>query len=122
MTRSRLEPNDRRDALLACAVALAESDGYGKVNRSTVADRAGVSPGIVSHYFGTVRELREAVMEHAIAHSVLAIVADGIAVNDSNVAILGVSLRRRAKEFLSKRAIETTIARTWKPSIGGTAV
>lgn len=116
--RQRLEPNDRRESLLLAALALAEAEGYGKVNRSSVAERAGVSPGIVSHYFGDVRNLREAVMERAIIDRCMPVIADGLAVSDGTALAAPIHVRRLAKTALGARSIEASIARTWKPTLG----
>ncbi|MFB4319534.1 TetR/AcrR family transcriptional regulator [Actinomadura sp. 21ATH] len=55
--RVRKEPDERRDQILACARALFSSRPYGTVSNTEIAAAAGVSRGLLNHYFGTKREL-----------------------------------------------------------------
>lgn len=57
--RVRGLPVERKRALLAAAVRVFERDAH--ITRGAVAREAGVSPGLVSHYLGNVREIRRAV-------------------------------------------------------------
>ncbi|MDQ1287554.1 MAG: hypothetical protein QG622_1119 [Actinomycetota bacterium] len=53
----RLEPDERRRQILACAVRLFGDRPYAEVSTTDVARAAGVARGLVNHYFGTKREL-----------------------------------------------------------------
>ncbi|MDL4774070.1 TetR/AcrR family transcriptional regulator [Actinomadura xylanilytica] len=55
--RVRKEPDERRDQILACARALFSRRPYGTVSNTEIAAAAGVSRGLLNHYFGTRREL-----------------------------------------------------------------
>lgn len=55
--RRRLEPDERRAQILACARKMFRERHYDAVSTSELAQRAGVTRGLVNHYFGTKREL-----------------------------------------------------------------
>jgi AcrR family transcriptional regulator len=55
--RRRLEPDVRREQILACAVRLFGDRPYADVSGTDVARAAGVTRGLVNHYFGTKKEL-----------------------------------------------------------------
>jgi len=51
--RRRLDPDERRRQILACAVRLFGERPYAGVSTTDVAREAGVARGLVNHYFGT---------------------------------------------------------------------
>ena len=53
----RLEPDERRAQILACAIELFGERPYASVSTMELARRAGVARGLINHYFGTKREL-----------------------------------------------------------------
>ncbi len=53
----RLEPDERREQILACAVELFGERAYASVSTTELARRAGVARGLINHYFGTKRDL-----------------------------------------------------------------
>lgn len=55
--RERLETHERREQLLAVAKSLFLERPYDQVSMDDLAARAGVSKGLVFHYFGSKREL-----------------------------------------------------------------
>ncbi|QNE35349.1 TetR/AcrR family transcriptional regulator [Leifsonia shinshuensis] len=77
----RKEREDRRQEILETSAAIALSEGLGRVTARRVAERVGVRPGLVTHYFAAVDELlasafsllviadREALNERASEHS-----------------------------------------------------
>jgi AcrR family transcriptional regulator len=68
---ARLTPAARRQQILATARRLVESGRVERVSVEAVAEHAGVSPGLLFHYFGTQRKFRQAVIEE-IAGELLA--------------------------------------------------
>jgi AcrR family transcriptional regulator len=54
---TRLEHDDRRAQILACARRLFSERHYGGVSMSEVAREAGVTRGLLHHYFGSKRDL-----------------------------------------------------------------
>lgn len=51
MTRTVMDPEERRRELLACAMRLFAEGGYDNVSVRAVARAAGVAPGLAYHYF-----------------------------------------------------------------------
>jgi AcrR family transcriptional regulator len=54
---TRLEHDERRAQILSCARRLFSGHHYGEVSLAYVAREAGVTRGLLHHYFGTKREL-----------------------------------------------------------------
>lgn len=61
---NRLTEDDRRAALIAAAIALISEGGPATATVRAIAERAGVTPGLIRHYFAT----KEALMRAAYAH------------------------------------------------------
>lgn len=53
----RLEPDERRAQILACARRLFRERHYEAVSTTELARQSGVARGLINHYFGTKREL-----------------------------------------------------------------
>lgn len=71
----RLEPDERREQILACAIKLFGERPYSAVSTTELAQEAGVARGLINHYFGTKRDLYLEVVrkmvtfpEHAVEH------------------------------------------------------
>ena len=55
--RRRLEHDERRRQILECALELFSERSYVAVSTAEIARRAGVTRGLINHYFGTKRDL-----------------------------------------------------------------
>jgi AcrR family transcriptional regulator len=66
-TRTRLDPDVRREQILAAAREVFVAEDYANASMEAVAKRAGVTTGLVNHYFGTKRDLYLAVVEDLAA-------------------------------------------------------
>jgi AcrR family transcriptional regulator len=55
--RRRLEPDERREQILCCAMRLFGEHPYASVSTTELARQAGVARGLINHYFGTKRDL-----------------------------------------------------------------
>jgi AcrR family transcriptional regulator len=53
----RLNPTDRREQILVCAMRLFEERSYTEVSTADIADAAGIGRPLIHHYFGTKRDL-----------------------------------------------------------------
>lgn len=75
----RLEPDERREQIFACAARLFGERPYADVSTSDIATAAGVARGLINHYFGTKRELYLAVLRRTVTlpQATLDIVTDG---------------------------------------------
>ncbi len=84
--RQRLSPTARRDQLLDTTLELAAQGDIALVSAKEVAERAGVSEGLVFHYFGTRQELVAAAVSRA-AESLLAGLDAGPAGQDPRASL-----------------------------------
>lgn len=69
----RLEPDERREQIYACAARLFGERPYSAVSTSDIATAAGVARGLINHYFGTKRELYLEIVRRALTVPRLAI-------------------------------------------------
>ncbi len=66
-TRTRLDPAERRDQLLALGVELLATRSLDEISIDLLAESAGVSRGLLYHYFGGKQDFHEAVVRYAAA-------------------------------------------------------
>lgn len=69
--RRRLQPEERRDAILDAALAAFAEVGYGQATLNDVADRLGVTKGCLYHYFESKEQLLAELVRHRLASPVL---------------------------------------------------
>ena len=103
MSEKRMQPKERRAAILTAAVELARAEGYNRITREGIAKAAGgVSEGLVSQYFNTMAQLRRALIRHAIKANppVLEIIAQGLAAKDPHALKASDELKRQAADSL----------------------
>lgn len=68
--------------ILNSAISVAERDGFLNMTRSAIAKHAKVSEGKVSNAYGSMIQLRRAVMRQAIHLEINSIIVAGIVSND----------------------------------------
>jgi len=68
--------------ILNAAIKLANKKGYRNITRDCVAHRAKVSPALVNHYFGTIRQLQKCVLIFAIENRVHNLIVQGLTLRD----------------------------------------
>lgn len=61
----RLTPGDRRQQILTTARRLLDNRAIDDISVEAVAKEAGVSPGLLFHYFGSQRKFRDAIVQVA---------------------------------------------------------
>jgi AcrR family transcriptional regulator len=66
-TRTRLTPDQRRTQLLDLGVSLLATRSLDELTIDVLAEEAGISRGLLYHYFGNKHEFREAVVRRAVA-------------------------------------------------------
>ncbi|MEU3624398.1 TetR family transcriptional regulator [Amycolatopsis coloradensis] len=69
----RLEPDERKEQIFACAARLFGARPYSEVSTSDIAAEAGVARGLINHYFGTKRELYLEIIRRALTVPRLAV-------------------------------------------------
>jgi AcrR family transcriptional regulator len=98
---TRLDPKERKSQLLDVALLHAQNKGLNGLRRDAIAADAGVSDGLVSRYFNTMKQLRRAVMRAAINRQILPIIAEGIALRDPDALKAPEELRTKALATLA---------------------
>lgn len=99
--RTRLsDPLQRKEQILEEALKLATKRGYKNLTRHAVADAAGCSTALVSHYFNTFVQLERAVMRAAVTRGILPIIAQGITRQDAQALKAPFELRKAALQSL----------------------
>ncbi len=98
VNKSRVPATLRKEHILAVAVELAKTTGYTKITRDGIAEAAGVSFGLVTKYFGTMNQLKVAVVRSAVKQGIPEIVAQGLANGDERA--------RKAPDTLKQEAIQ----------------
>lgn len=98
--RKRANPNLRKDQILKVALDICEQKGYANLTREKIAEAAGVSPGTVSIHFGTMPQLKRAVMRSAIKNEVIPIVAEGLAAKDPHASKAPAEIKAKAATLI----------------------
>ena len=98
--RKRRLPADRKAEILDYALLLARDVGYQNVSRDALAEKIGCSAALISAYFGTMPNLRRAIMGAAVARSDLIVIAQGLGAGDPKARAATLSTRRAALEKL----------------------
>jgi AcrR family transcriptional regulator len=65
-SRSRLTPEERRTQLLDLGVSLLATRSLDELTIDVLAEEAGISRGLLYHYFGNKQDFREAVVRRAV--------------------------------------------------------
>ena len=73
---ARLEHDERRSQILACARRLFSERHYGAVSTAEIARQAGVARGLLHHYFGSKRELYLEVVRSMVSMPLQPVPAD----------------------------------------------
>lgn len=95
-TRERLDPETRKEAILAAAVRRAQVVGLAGLRRDDVAAEAKVSQGLVTLYFNTMTQLKRAVIRYAVHAELLPLIAQALAANEPEAKKAPADLRKRA--------------------------
>lgn len=99
--RKRVNPNLRRKHVLAAALELAKTKGYNSVTRGDIAGSAGVSPGLISHYFKSIEALQVVILKTAVKREILEIIAQGITNKDPIALQAPGGLKAKAVAYLA---------------------
>lgn len=85
-----------KEHVLEVAYTMAQRDGFLTLSRQNIARESGVATGSVSHYWGTMQTLRDAVMTRAIEENDVEIIVAGIAAGNEVVKSAPKELRLKA--------------------------
>lgn len=100
--RKRVNPNLRRKHVLNTAIKLAKTKGYNSVTRGDIATSAGVSPGLVSHYFNSIEALHVVILKTAVKREILEIIAQGLTRKDPIAIQAPKELKYKALAYLAE--------------------
>jgi AcrR family transcriptional regulator len=89
-----------KQTILTAALQLARRHGYTNVTRCQIAALSGCTSTLVPHYFGTMPQLRRAIMGEAIRTRDLTVIAQGLIAKDVRAMNLPDELKREALESL----------------------
>lgn len=101
VSKTRANPALRKDHILTVAVGMAKTEGYNKITRDKIAEGAGVSMGLVTRYFGTMNQLKTAIMRRAIKQGIAEIIAQGLANGDDYAKKAPAELKAEAATLLA---------------------
>ncbi len=96
----RMNPETRSDEIVAAGLRLAKNNGWKSLTRDGVATEAGVSFAMVNFRFGTMTQLKRAVMREAIRREELRVIAQGYVSDDPTALKIDVELKTRALSSL----------------------
>jgi len=102
VVKSRTNPKDRKQQILNAAISVARDKNYSTITREDIANRAQVSTGSVARYFGTMCQVRRAIMRAAIQKEILPIIAQGLVGNDKNAEKAPAQLKEKAMKSYYK--------------------
>lgn len=101
-TFNRMNPEQRRLAMLAAALKLSQKPGgFTGLERGPVAAAAGCSASLVNHYFSNMEGLRAAVVKQAVQDKILSIIGQAVVANHVSVRRLDRALKSKAVASLS---------------------
>ncbi len=98
----RQKPEIRKEAIIAEALRLATVGNYDQVQRKQIADNLGVSPPALTYHFGTMPQLKRAVMRAAIAAENLKVIAQGLVAQDEHAKKAPAELQQRALDSFKR--------------------
>jgi Transcriptional regulator len=97
-----MKPNDNsRQAILTAAVKLANDVGLLQFSRIDIANAAGVGQSTVSYHFGTMPEVRTAIVKHAVEHEMLKILADARSCREKIGVPMSAALRKKVAKYIA---------------------
>ena len=67
-SRTRMDPDSRREQLLELGVELFATRSLDELGIDVLAEAAGISRGLLYHYFGSKQEFHEAVVRRSVEH------------------------------------------------------
>lgn len=106
MTRSRFEPEHRKDLILKAAIITARRPGgWSTLTRQAIAKQADCSEGLVSRYLGSMPAARKAIMKTAIRLEIVDIVIQSIAAQD------GYAIKKWLPAALRHKAISSLLGK-----------
>lgn len=102
MPKTTKPPETSKPEILAAAVKLAREKGLHKFSRIEVAKAAEVGESTVSYHFGQMPEVRKAVVQYAVEHEIMSILADARAGRESVGVPMSEDLRKKVAAYIAR--------------------
>lgn len=96
----RVKPALRKDQILTAALTLAAESHYTKVSRDQIAALCGVTGTAVQYHFGTMPQLRRAIVRFAIQVGNYKVIAQALVAEDTIAVNAPEDVKRKALEGL----------------------
>lgn len=93
---ARMTPSDRKAAILEAAIKAANQHGFAQLRLVHIATAAECSNALIVSHYGTMSQMRRAVMRAAIKRELLPIVAAGVVMRDPVAIKATPELQRKA--------------------------
>ncbi len=90
-----------KQLILDEAVLLAQRVGYRNLTRRELAAKAKLATGTISYHFGTMTDLRTAIMKEAIKRRYFVIIRQGLVDGNEHVKRAPLALRKEAANFFN---------------------
>lgn len=97
---SRMNNAALKELVLNTALQLAKVNGFQSLTRDGVATEAGIAMGQVNHAYGTMNQLKRAVMRAAVHREELSIIAFGVVTGDKEA--------HKAPKWLQDKALNAS--------------
>lgn len=83
--RTRLPPETRRNEIFNVIVRVAIERDYRVMTRDDIATAAGITPPLVTAYFGSMDDIRKMIVSHGIHARILPLIGQAMAARDPQV-------------------------------------
>jgi len=103
VTKTKTNPELRKDQIINVAVEIARKTGCYNLTRQDIANKANVSLALINLYFGTMNQLKIAVMRRAVKQGIIEIIAEGLGNNDPQACKATKELKEKALSLISNR-------------------
>lgn len=98
---TRMTKGELREKILSASLVISNRDGFAALTRDGIAAEAKIAKGQIHHAFGTMKQLRNAVMRAAVHNECLSIIAHGLAIGHVQA--------HKAPEWLQEKAALSTL-------------
>jgi len=99
---TKTKTDSSKAAILGAAVTIARRNGLFKFSRIDVAEEAEVGESTVSYHFGTMKDLRTAIVQYAVKNEILSILADARASRESVGVPMSEELRNKVAAHIAR--------------------
>lgn len=93
---ARMTSFARKQIIFNPTIELAKTKGYRNITRKDIAEFSSSAQGLISHYFGTISNLRREVLKEAIDKEIMPILVDTLSEN-----ILSHDLKQKVIHYLT---------------------